>query len=402
MSSTHPIRFDAEGFRASGALGKLRTAALVAGIAGLALSAFGYLSSPDTFFRAWLVGWIYWVSIALGCLGFIMIQHLTAGGWGLAIRRLLEASAWTFPILGVLGIPVILGMPRLYSWAGPAAAGDKILQLKAPYLNPGGFILRYGLYFVVWTAIAWSLSALSRRQDADGDPKLTVRMKAISAPGLVLLCLTLTFASVDWLMSLMPHWYSTMYGIYFLGCAGVAGLAFTILMARRLAQTEPMAQVLVRTHFHDYGKLLLAFIMLWAYFCFSQFLITWSGNLPEEVQWFEPRIHGFFGAMAVFIALFHFAVPFAALLSASLKKHSARLRLVALWLLFMRWVDLVWQVAPNFKDQAAASAWLYAVTPVAVGGIWLFFFITRLQSGPLLPVRDPYVADMMEAAAHAH
>jgi hypothetical protein len=403
MTSAHSMHIDAESFRGDGVLGKLRNGALGLGIVGIVLAILGYVASPEYFFRAYLVGWLFWLAIALGSLALIMIQHLTAGGWGLAVRRVLEASAWTLPILGILGIPVLLGMGSLYEWARPEAAHDHILALKAPYLNGTGFLIRYVLYFVIWTALAWSLAAFSRRQDGNGDPNLTVRSKIVSAPGLILYCLTLTFASIDWLMSLMPHWYSTMYGIYFIGCSGVAALTFTILVASVLSKSEPMSQILVRRHFHDYGNLLLAFLMLWAYFSFSQFLISWSGNLPEEVQWFEPRIHGMFGGLAVFIALFHFIVPFAFLLSASLKKRSSRLRIVAGWLLFMRWVDLFWQVEPNFKAEGSHPGlfWIYAVTPLAVGGIWLFFFVTRLRTAPLLPVRDPYVLDMTEAAAHA-
>lgn len=406
MTSAEPIRLDAEAFSAPPSLGRLRTAAIVMGVVGIALLAFGFFTAADdaaqeTFFRAYLVGWVFWLSIALGCLAFTMIQHLTAGAWALAVRRVLEAAAWTFPLLAVLGLPIVLGLDQIYPWSDPVkAAGDHILELKAPYLNDTAFITRYVLYFVIWTALAWSLSTFSRRQDGSGDANLTKRMKFVSGPGLLIYGLTLTFASVDWLMSLMPHWYSTMYGIYFIGCSGVSALAFTILIARLLSQSEPMSQILKPRHFHDYGKMLFAFTMLWAYFCFSQFLITWSGNLPEEVQWYEPRIHGFFGGTAVFIALFHFAVPFAFLLSASLKKRSERLRLVAFWMLFMRMVDLFWQVEPNFKTAPNLGWGLYPAAVLALGGIWLFVFVTRLQSAAVLPIRDPFVANLTEATAH--
>lgn len=406
MTAAEPIRFEAEAFTAPPSLGRLRTAAIVLGVVGIVLLVVGFLTASDDaalagVFRAYLAGWVFWVSIALGCLAFTMIQLLTAGAWGLAVRRVLEAAAWTFPVLALLGLPVLFGMERIYPWADAAHVhGDHILEWKAPYLNSGAFITRYVLYFVIWTALAWSLSTFSRRQDESGDANLTRRMKYIAGPGLVIYVLTLTFASVDWLMSLMPHWYSTMYGIYFIGCTGVSALAFTILMARLLSQSEPMSQIFRPRHFHDYGKLLFAFTMLWAYFCFSQFLITWSGNLPEEVQWYEPRIHGFFGGTAVFIALFHFAVPFAFLLSASLKKRSERLRIVAFWLLFMRAVDLFWQIEPNFKTSPSLAWGLYLIAPLALGGIWLFVFVTRLQSAAVLPVQDPFVANLTEANAH--
>jgi hypothetical protein len=240
---------------------------------------------------------------------------------------------------------------------------------------------------------------MSLRQDRGEDPGLTRRMQLVAGPGLAAYCLAVTFASVDWLMSLQPHWFSTIYGVYLMGSQGLSALAFLIVAALYLSRREPMAGVIQPRHFHDWGKLFLAFVMLWAYFSFSQFLITWAGNLPEEISFFAARTRGAWGAVAIAIVLFHFAVPFVLLLSRDLKRNAGRLAAVAVLMLVMRWVDLLWQVEPAFRERTAAMYWLYLAAPIAIGGLWLFFFVRELKKRPLLPLNDPYLA---EAIAHEH
>jgi len=280
---------------------------------------------------------------------------------------------------------------------------DPILQVKQAYLNPQFFFIRLVVYFLIWMAISFSLSRLSLRQDRDGDTGLLGRMRVISAPGLIVYVLSLTFASVDWLMSLQPHWFSTIYGFYLVASQGISGFAFLIVIAVFLSRSEPMSGVFQPRHFHDWGKLLFAFVMIWTYFSWSQFLITWAGNLPEEISFFLPRIHGGFGWVAIAIVLFHFTVPFSLLLSRDLKRNGKTLALVALMLLFMRWVELFWQVEPAFHGPHPHPAnnpalyWLYLAAPLFIGGFWLFFFARTLKSRPLLPIQDPYLP---EAIAH--
>jgi hypothetical protein len=274
---------------------------------------------------------------------------------------------------------------------------DALLQAKAPYLNAPFFIGRLVLYFLVWGGVAFLMSGLSRRQDRQPDPGLARRMQLIAGPALAAYCLAVTFAAVDWLMSLQPHWFSTIYGVYLMGSQGLAALAFLITFALWLSRREPMSRVLQPRHFHDWGKLFFAFVMLWAYFSFSQFLIIWAGNLPEEISFYLPRMRGAWGGLFLAIALFHFLLPFLLLLSRDLKRNARRLAVVALLMLIMRWVELVWQVEPAFHDHNAGFYWLYLVAPLAIGGFWFAWFLRELKTRPLLPINDP---NLPEAIAH--
>ena len=384
-------------YAAPAALDRVQRRALVAGGAGILLCALGFFLDRPAFYRAWLVGWTYWLGIALGCLAIMMLHHLTRGAWGLVARRVLEAAGRTLPVLALLFVPLLFGLQELYPWARPEAAADHLLQAKAAYLNVPFFVARAALYFVIWGGFAFILSRLSRRQDETGDLQLTRRMQLLASAGIVLYCLAASFASVDWLMSLQPHWFSTIYGVYFLGGQGISALAFLIVVALFLWRREPMSEVLSPGHFHDWGKLLLAFVMLWTYFSFSQFLIIWSGNLPEEITWYAARTRGGWQWLAIALALFHFALPFVLLLSRDLKRRPQRLAAVAGWMLVMRWLDLVWQVEPAFSPERFTFHWLYLAAPLAVGGLWVAAWAAELKRRPLLPLRDPWLP---EALAH--
>ena len=389
-------------FAAPAAVDRVQRLGLIAGGAGAVLCLLGLFLSPAYFFRAWLVGWVYWMGVTLGCCAIFMLHHLTRGAWGLVARRVLEAASRTLPALLVLFLPIAFGMRQIYEWARrEIVRGDAILQHKQPYLNVPFFLVRLVVYFLVWGGFAWILNRMSLRQDRGDDPGITRRMQLIAGPGLAAYCLAVTFASVDWLMSLQPHWFSTIYGIYLMGSQGLSALAFLIVAALYLSRREPMAAVIQPRHFHDWGKLFLAFVMLWAYFSFSQFLIIWAGNLPEEISFFGARTRGAWGAVAIAIVLFHFALPFVLLLSRDLKRNARRLAVVAVLMLVMRWVDLLWQVEPAFPvaERSAAMYWLYVAAPVTIGGLWLFVFVRELKKRPLLPLNDPYLA---EAIAHEH
>ena len=368
---------------------------LIVGAVGVVASLAGALLDSEQFFRSYLVGWLAWLSVALGCLAILLIDHLAGGRWGIVVRRTLEAGASTLPALGLLMIPLLLGLPHVYSWARPeVVAADPLLQHKAAYLNTGFFIGRSVLYFAIWSAFGVGLTRMSERQDETGDPLLAQRMRTLAAPGLGLLALLATFASIDWLMSLDPHWFSSIYGVYFLGGVGVSGFAFLILIATLLASHEPLAEIFTRAHFHDYGKFLLAFVMLWTYFAVSQLLIIWSANLPEEITWYLDRKHGGWIYLSVAIALLHFALPFLILLSADIKKKARRLAGVAAMLLVMRWVDLYWQAAPSFHDSLTLH-WLDIAAVVAVGGVWLALFFRQLGKRPLLPINAPRLQEVL-------
>jgi len=406
MSSAEPLRrapaFDPAAFTAPAAVDRLQRTALLVGIVGLVVCALGGFLSPDYFFRSWLVGWVYWVGIAGGSLAILMLHHLTHGAWGLVIRRVLEASARTLPFLLVLAIPLVFGMGRIYLWARPeVVAHDALLQAKLPYLNTTFFLIRLALYFVIWSALAFKLSGMSRRQDAGTDTAVTRRMQLFSGPGLAAWCLAVTFFAVDLLMSVEPHGFSTIYGVYLMGSQALSALAFLITFALWLSRREPMEGVIKPGHFHDWGKLFLAFTMLWAYFNFSQFLITWAGNLPEEITWYLHRIRGGWGAVALALVVFHFALPFVLLLSRDLKRNARRLVWVAGLMLLMRLVDLFWQLEPAYVGETGTQNplfyWMYLAAPVGIGGLWMWWFLRELKRNPLLPVNDPYLA---EAIAH--
>lgn len=389
-------------YAAPAAVDRVQRFGLIAGGVGAVLCLLGLVLSPAYFFRAWLVGWVFWMGVTLGCLAIFMLNHLTRGAWGLVVRRVLEAASRTLPLLLILFIPIAFGMRELYEWARPEVVrGDELLLHKQAYLNPTFFFIRLIVYFLIWGGFAWILNRLSLRQDREADPALARRMQLIAAFGIVGYCLAVTFAAVDWLMSLQPHWYSTIYGVYLMGSQGLSALAFLIVVALFLSRREPMSGVLQPRHFHDWGNLLFAFVMLWAYFSFSQFLIIWAGNLPEEISFFLPRTRGGWGYVAIAIVLFHFAVPFVLLLSRDLKRNAGRLAVVAVLMLVMRWAELLWQVEPAFpaSERNAAFYWLYLAAPVAIGGFWLFWFVRELKKRPLLPVGDPYLA---EAIAHEH
>jgi hypothetical protein len=374
---------------------RLQRTALIAGVAGLAVCVLGAVLSPDYFFRSWLVGWVYWVGIALGCLALSLLHHLTHGGWGIVLRRTMEAATRTLPALLILGVPLLFGMQRLYPWARPEAADDPLLRAKEPYLNAPFYMVRFVLYFLIWGGVAFLLSRMSQRQDRGDDPAITRRMQVVSAPALAAYCLAVTFASVDWLMSLQPAWYSTIYGVYLMGSQALAALAFLIAFGRWLSRREPMDRVLHPRLFHDYGKLMLAFVMLWAYFSFSQFLIMWSGNIPEEIHFYLERFHHGWGLVGLSVVIFHFAVPFALLLSRNLKRDAGRLVWVAGLMLVARWIDLLWQVEPAFERQSPAMYWMYLAAPIAIGGLWLAYFLRELRNRPMLPVNDPYLPEAL-------
>jgi hypothetical protein len=387
-------RLSAAGLAAPGDLDAVQRRALWAGGAGIAACALGFFLDRPAFFRAWLVGWVFWLSVALGCLALMLLHHLTRGAWGLVARRVLEAASRTLPLLALLFLPLVFGLRDLYIWARPEIMErDHVLHAKAAYLNVPFFLGRTVLYFALWGGAAYLVSHLSRRQDEGGDVRLSRRMQMIAAPALAIYCLAATFAAVDWLMSLQPHWFSTIYGVYFVADHAIAALSFLVLAALYLARRPPLAGVLAPQHFHDYGKLLLAFVMLWTYFSFSQYLIIWSGNLPEEITFYLARTRHGWGWVSLVLVGFHFAFPFVLLLSRELKRRPERLAAVALGMLVIRWVEFVWQVEPAFSPEAFSFHWLYLASPVAVGGLWVWAWAAELKKRPLLPFNDPWLEE---------
>lgn len=386
-----------ETFQPPESVSGLQKLGTMAAVAGLALAGVGFaLSGLERFYQAYLVAYTFWLGVALGSMALLMVQHLSGGAWGVVMRRPLEAAASTIPAMAVLFLPIIPGMHDLYHWTHADALADPLIAAKAPYLNTPFFLARVVFYFAIWIAMSHLLLKWSREQDQTGDPALSRKLSILSGGGLVVYALTVNFSVTDWLMSVNPHWFSTMWGPMFMVGQGLAAFALTILVLVMLIRTEPMSRVLNAGHFHDLGKLLFAFLMLWAYLAFSQFLIVYSANLAEEVPHYIARSQGGYQYLTIGLIVLHFIVPYAMLLSRNLKRDYNRLRLIAAWLILMRVVDYYWQVAPEFHETLSASV-IDVALPIALGGIFLVLYAMRLKSQPLMPLND---AGLEKALTH--
>jgi hypothetical protein len=338
-----------------------------------------------------------WLGLSLGSMALLMVQHLSGGLWGLSIRRVLEASSKGARLMLVLFIPLVLGRHYLYGWM----SGDGVNEHNAWYLNMPFWYVRQAIYWVTWLVMVGVLNKRSAQQDEASAVGHQPKFQLFSGIGALVYALTISFAAVDWVMSLDPHWGSTIYGMIFMAGQGLSTLAFCVILLTVLTRYSPMREIIKPTQFHDLGKLMLAFVMLFAYFSFSQWLIIWAGNLPEEISFFLNRIRGGWGMVALAIILFHFALPFALLLSKQRKRDGERLIWLAVLLMFMRLVDIYWYVVPNFahaRGQFYFSLW-YLVAPVALGGLWLAFFFYNLRQRPILPAYEPQMASLLHQGA---
>ncbi len=380
-------------------IGVLRQRALIVGAIGAVIGGIGVALHPDQFMPSWLIGFLFFTGMSLGCLALLMLQHMSGGQWGLVSRRIFEAGSRLLPIAALFFIPVAVFAPKLYLWARPEAVqADAILQQKAPYLNVPFFAIRGVIYFAVWMLLAYFLNKWSTQQDA-GDVAVTEadtrRFRVVSAPGLLVYILLMSLAAVDWIMSLDPHWYSTIFGLIMVVGQGLAALSFTVAVLAILIPREPMNAVLKAMHFHDLGKLMLAFVMLWAYFSFSQFLIIWAGNLPEEIPYYLERLQNGWQYLSLGLVFGHFILPFCVLLSQDLKRRPKLLARVAWFVVAIRLYDLIWLVAPNFNHEGMPISLANAGVPLALGGLWVYLFAGQLAKRPLLPVNDPYFKHML-------
>ena len=374
---------------------------VVFGIVAVILAFF----RPEQFFRAYLLGFMCWLGVALGSMAILMIRHLTGGGWGMVIRRILGAAMRTVPLLALLFLPVILGIHKLYVWARPLdqVADPHLRQhlenITQTYLTTTGFILRAVFYFAIWNLLSFLLSKWSKETDRAGAPDNTSRFKAVSGPGLILYGFTISFAAIDWIMSLDPSWISTIFGLVILIGEVLSAMCFAVVVERILFDYKPMSEMLSPDFVHDHGKWMLTFIMVWAYFNYSQWLIIWAGNLPSEITYYMRRLNGGWGYVGLIVVIFHFAVPFAILLSRPFKRNIRKLAWLAVWLLLMRYVDLFWIVEPNFSRTFLLTP-EDVIVPVAIGGFWLAYFYHNLGALPLLPAYDPSAVEVLGPAHH--
>jgi hypothetical protein len=396
---------NAQDYQAPASVNRVQSGGLVVGGIALLLAVFGAVTSSANFYHAYLFSYMWVLGLTLGSLGLLMLQHLTGGTWGIIIRRPLEAASKNIWLVLLMFIPVVLGMKYLYSgneaehgWLNSPKSGEGALSpFQQSYLTSNGYLIRAVIYFVIWLGLVWIFNRWSKEQDINRDDRaLRQRFKMFSGPGIILYVLAMSFAAIDWVMSLSPHWASTIYGFIFVAGQAISSMALMIAVVVLMAASRPYGDLIQKRHLHDLGKLLFAFNMLWAYFEFSQLLIIWSGNQPEEITFYMTRLRGAWGVVAVLILLFHFAIPFLLLLIRDVKRTASLVSKVAVWMIFMRLADLFWMTRPEFAHNAWPT-WLDIVVPIALVGLWLGFFAMNLKKMPLLPLGDPKLA---EAIAH--
>lgn len=372
---------------------RLQKRALTIGILAGILSVIGAVMEPEHFYRAYLVGYMMWLGVALGSLALLMMQYLTKGNYGFVLRRQFEAASRTLPLNALYFIPLAIAMltHHVYPWAIGLSAEDKLIPKFRMYMTPHGAIARAVVYFLLWYIMAFQLNRLGKWQDERDEPDMprSNRYQKLSGPGMILYAFSITLAAVDWTMSLDNHWYSTMYGFIFIVGQGLIAMSFCIMLTRALNDYRPVSEIMQKQYWHDLGNLMLAMVMLFAYMSFSQFLIIWSGNLPEEIEWYLKRFRGGWGVVIVLIALLHFAVPFFLLLMKAIKRNPKTLVKIAALMFVMRYIDLYWYTMPNFPDRRTLNpSWLDLVVPIALGGFWIAAFCRQLKQRPLYPVYD--------------
>jgi len=397
----------AQEFKAPASVDRLQRAGLMAGGVAALIAVYGLTKSPADFYHSYIFSYMLILGLTVGSLGLLMLQHLTGGIWGIVIRRPLEAASRNLVLVAVLFIPIAMGMKYLYSgndsetgWLNAPKEGEHALtSWQQGYPTSGGFLTRAVIYFAIWLVLMVVFNNWSKQQDQANGEGLKQRMKALAAPGVILYILAMTFAAIDWVMSLSPRWASTIYGFLFVAGQAIAAMALMIAVIVLLAGSEPFNGIIKKRHLHDLAKLLFAFNMLWAYFAFSQLLIIWSGNQPEEITFYRSRLNGQWGVVAVLVLLFSFAIPFLLLLSRDVKRTAGVVSKIAIWMIFMRLVDLYWMTRPEFISRAVPT-WLDIVVPVALIGLWLGFFAMNLKQRPLLPVGDPNLSEVLAQNEH--
>jgi uncharacterized membrane protein YidH (DUF202 family) len=378
----------------------LKQFGMIAAVLGVVLALIGFfMSGVDRFYQAYLVAYTFWMGVILGSMALLMVQHLSGGVWGIVLRRPFEAAVRTLPFMTVLFLPIFFGMHSLYEWSHEGITEtDPIIAAKALYLNTPFFVVRQVIYFAIWNLIGFLLTRWSQEHDRTGAPALLGKLATISGAGLVIYFLTVTFAMVDWTMSVNPHWFSTIWGMLYIGGQGLSAFAFGIVVLVMLARVAPLNRVLTSHHFHDLGKFLFAFLMLWAYLQFSQFLIIWSANIPEEIPHYLNRWENSWKYLSIFIVVGHFMVPYALLLSRDLKRNYRKLQIIAAWILFARIADYWWHVAPELHKDGLTISLLDVALPLVLGGIFISLFVAQLGGRSLLPVNDP----ALDKALHHH
>lgn len=376
---------------------RLQRRALVVGVLAAVSCAVGALIDPQQFLRSYLLAFLFVLAFPLGSYAIVNLHHLTGGSWGFAIRRLLEAAMRTLPWMALAFVPIALGMRKIYPWMDPErAASSEVIAHRAPYLNESFFLIRAAAYFAIWTIFMLIEMRLSSRFDRRGDQKTVRRMRTVAGPALGLYALTMTFAAIDWGMSLEPEWSSTIFGVVFIVGQGLTTMAFAMIASTWLGRRAPFDRWMSEDHFHDLGKLMFTFVMLWAYVNYSQYLIIWSANLAEEAPFYLHRAQHGWQLVAIFLIVFHFVLPFLILLSRRVKRDPKQLALISIGLILLRWVDLLWLVNPSYHPTGFSMHWLDVAAPVALLALWLAAFLQQLKGRPLVSLQDANLEALLE------
>lgn len=384
------------------ATSRLRTPAITAAVIGLGLAAVGRALAPQEAIRGYLIALLFWQGLALGALAIFMLHNLVGGAWGFVIRRMLEAAVSTIPLVALLFIPVLFSLDELYIWTHhDHVEHDPLLQHKSPYLNVQFFLIRFAIYFAVWIILAGLLRRWSGAMDRGDQPSSLRKMQFLSGVGLVIYGLTVTFSSVDWVMSITPHWTSQIFGMIFMVAQALTALAFSTFMAARFVKRRLIAGTHLTDSFNDLGNLLFAFVMLWTYLMMSQFLIIWSANLPEEIPWYILRTQGTWGVMSVALIVFHFALPILLLLLRSVKRDLRVLSLIAGYLALIGFADVTYMVSPALDGHGPPFHWIALAAWVGIGGAWILVFSISLGQRALIPIGDPRLPEGIEWAGGA-
>ncbi len=387
-----------------------------------------FIAGPDGWqhvCRAWVLGFMLTFGFCGGGMTLLMVQYVTGGKWGLLLRRPLEAMTRTLPLVIVYWLGLGLMLNRLYMWANPGIADADLklglitpeqmatirhaIEWKHPMLNVGTYWIVTAICFLIWGYYVWTLNTLSLKREKDtlaNTPYWIKKMENVSGFGILVYSLTMTAGVIYWVMSMDVTWYSSIYGLLFLVGEGFQVLALALITTLSLSKAEPFKTILRTTEQYDLGKFTFAFVMLNMYLAFSQFLIIWSGNLPEEIPWYLDRINGHWGIICTLDFMFHWLIPFSLLLSKDIKKNKTRLIRVCQWMIFAKAFDLFWLIEPNFKDAArnlhfSLGILEYIAVPVAMTSLWVAFYCTQMKSRPLVAVNDPHLAEILEPE-HAH
>ena len=371
--------------------------AIIIGAAGILLSIAAAFVDHKQFYFSYLTAYMFWTGIVLGGLFFTMLHNISGAVWSLVLRRIMESMMYAAPLLILLFLPVVFGIHDLYHWSHQeAVAEDALLLKKAGYLNPPFFIIRSAVYLGLWTLLALLLYRGSIRQDKKFNAAEQMRSKRISAPGIVIFALTITFASFDWLMSLEPHWYSTIFGVYIFAGSFLAAQAFIILFVLGYRKKGILKETITVEHYHDIGKFLFAFTIFWGYMAFSQYFLIWYGNIPEETVWFLERWQGNWKIITMILVLGHFLIPFMGLMPRAAKRNLTYLKIMSIWILIMHFFDMYWIVMPTLYEHGFRLSWIDLVTFMGIGGIVVWYIARKYNAGALVPVGDPKLEESIQ------